>query len=208
MTSPDARGHVNVHVNAGPNPRPRSSPKVTLAPSSSRVDSILHGARERAIGHESSSSPSACADANAVSTDPLTAMPGATRTPGKGTVGVVEGESSADESTSIVRKGSRPNVDYQATSQRAVGSSAAAASTKGAARALRSRPSTASIRRSGRVYEGPLGEEGDEEEEGGFVDREAGVCGFAGTQMVPPMAPTIVGLHGNFHREILGIAKE
>ncbi|CAG8961247.1 hypothetical protein HYFRA_00013303 [Hymenoscyphus fraxineus] len=41
-----------------------------------------------------------------------------------------------------------------------------------------------------------------------FVDREAGVCGFAGTQMVPPMAPTIVGLHGNFHREILGIAKE
>ncbi|CAG8983666.1 hypothetical protein HYALB_00004098 [Hymenoscyphus albidus] len=41
-----------------------------------------------------------------------------------------------------------------------------------------------------------------------FVDREAGVCGFAGTQMVPPMAPTIVGLHGNFHHEILGIAKE
>ncbi|TVY81966.1 Acyltransferase LovD [Lachnellula suecica] len=35
-----------------------------------------------------------------------------------------------------------------------------------------------------------------------FIDREAGLCGFAGTQVVPPMAPPIVGLHGNFQREI------
>jgi hypothetical protein len=61
------------------------------------------------------------------------------------------GESSADEETSIVRRGSKQNMNYQGTS---MGSS-------------RNVPSTASIRRSGRTFEpGETEGEGEGEAEG------------------------------------------
>jgi hypothetical protein len=65
------------------------------------------------------------------------------------------GESSADEETSIVRRGSKQNMNYQRTStSTGTGSS-------------RNAPSTGSIRRSGRTYEPGGGGGEDEAERGG-----------------------------------------
>ena len=35
-----------------------------------------------------------------------------------------------------------------------------------------------------------------------FIDREAGLCGLAASQVIPPMAPQILKLHENFQRGI------
>jgi hypothetical protein len=63
-----------------------------------------------------------------------------------------ETESSADEETSIVRKPSKQNINYQGTAQAQVQRPSA-----------KSKPSTTSIRRAGRVYD-PTEDVGNEED--------------------------------------------
>lgn len=147
MTSPAD----TMRGNAAPNTaKVRSSPKAIQA--SSRIDSILHGARERKIALESSGA------SRDLESDPLGATAAASMSRAHHARGPL-GESSADEETSIVRRGSRQGLDYQAT-RMGTGMGSGSGST---AKGVRSPPSTSSIRRRGRVYEGPGGGEGSEE---------------------------------------------
>ena len=108
----------------------RDSPTPTIQPHKGRVDDILQGARARKIAMDSSS------DSGTSPPSPGTNMLRAS----VGTNATAETESSADEETHIVRRSSnRNNMNYQSTQQ-------------APAKTLRSNPSTASIRRSGRTH--------------------------------------------------------
>lgn len=40
-----------------------------------------------------------------------------------------------------------------------------------------------------------------------FMDHEAGICGTALCQIIPPMHPSVIALHGEFHKGVLGMVK-
>jgi len=105
-----------------------AKPRTIISNSSPRIDSILEGARARKVAMYDSS-------------DSAPASPRATLLREEG---LQEAESSADEETSIVRRGKSgrgrgKELNYQSTQQQP--------------KATRSQPSTSSIRRSGRIYE-------------------------------------------------------
>jgi hypothetical protein len=117
---------------------PAPAPAPAIQPPKGRVDDILQGARARKLAMDSSS------DSGTSPPSPRTNM----LRESTGTNATAETESSADEETHIVRRSSNRNMNYQSTQQRP-------------AKTLRSNPSTASIRRSGRTHE--PGAEHDEE---------------------------------------------
>ncbi|RDL34543.1 uncharacterized protein BP5553_07671 [Venustampulla echinocandica] len=110
--------------------RVRDSPKAVVRPQRGSTDDILQGRTQEAASNNTSphySGPGGTSHrrANMLRSSAAT---------------YAEPESSADEETSIVRKPGGQNPNYQSTAQKP-------------ATALRSRPSTASIRRTGRVYQ-------------------------------------------------------
>jgi hypothetical protein len=125
-----------------------SSPKVVREQHRDRIDGILEAARQRKVAMDGSSSTGEEVGSPGSRPDVLRAS------------GVHDGsgetESSADEETSIVRRPSRtnPNANYQATNQ---------TQKQQSTRPVRSKPSTSSIRRAGRVHRAEQHQEvGDE----------------------------------------------
>jgi len=125
-----------------------SSPKVVREQHRDRIDSILEAARHRKV----------TMDGNSSNGDEV-GSPGS-RTEALRASGVQDGsaetESSADEETSIVRRPSRTNpiANYQATKQ---------TQKQQSTRPVRSKPSTSSIRRAGRVHRAELQQEAGDE---------------------------------------------
>jgi hypothetical protein len=123
--------------------KPRNSSKIIQSPKD-RIDSILATARERR--EEMARSGSVSGEASPQGTPARTSAL-------RGSPDLGETESSADEETSIVRKPSRQNINYQGTAQTQVQSQRPG---------VKSKPSTMSIRRAGRVYD--PNENGESEE--------------------------------------------
>jgi hypothetical protein len=106
----------------------RDSPKKVNHPAQNRIDNILGQARARKLAFDGSTDTAATTDATRSRMDALRSTPDVS----------AEQESSADETTGIVRRPSKrnPNMDYQSTKTKLV----------------RGRPSTTSIRRLGRTH--------------------------------------------------------
>jgi uncharacterized membrane protein YidH (DUF202 family) len=119
-----------------------SSPKVVRELHRDRIDGILEAARQRKVTMDGNSSSGDGVGSPGSRTDALRASGVSDR--------AAETESSADETTSIVRRPSRqnPSPNYQSTQQ--------------STRPTRSKPSTSSIRRAGRVHRAELQQHDDE----------------------------------------------
>jgi hypothetical protein len=120
--------------------KPRNSSRIIQSPKD-RIDIILATARERREEMARSGEVS-----GEVSPQGTPARTSALR----GSPDLGETESSADEETSIVRKPNRQNINYQGTAQ-----------SQPQRPGAKSKPSTTSIRRAGRVYD-PNENEGEE----------------------------------------------
>jgi hypothetical protein len=135
-TSPLVNASITADANLGGVLRKSSLKKVNQSPKG-RIDSILEGARAREVAMGGNNENGA------------SRARGDSGSPGGGR-DTRDTESSADEETNIIRRSST-SMNYQGTAQQR--------------KATRSQPSTATIRKDGRVYD--AGAERNEEEEAG-----------------------------------------
>jgi hypothetical protein len=145
VTDPEPSHPNPAKLRDSPDPEPKK-----LQQPRGRIDDILHGARARKIAMDSES-------------DSGTSPPSSRANMLRGSVATTataETESSADEETHFVRRANNRGeaMNYQSTTQQQ----------QRPAKALRSNPSTSSIRRSGRTYQ-----PGQEDEESEAVENES-----------------------------------